>query len=148
MTSFTTKTLAAASGVNAETVRYYERIGLLPSPPRAANGYRRYGEDSVTRLGFIRRARELGFAIEDIRGLLDLAAHAEAPCREADALVQRQLATVQARIHDLQQLANALRALADCRSDAALHCRLLEALQDRDCCNPPHDRSLPAHAAS
>ncbi|WP_047396039.1 helix-turn-helix domain-containing protein [Chitinibacter sp. ZOR0017] len=140
MATLTTQQLAQASGVHAETIRYYERIGLLPAPPRAANGYRRYGADAVTRLGFIRRARELGFAIEDIRGLLDLAAHPDAPCRDADALVQRQLEAVAARIRDLQALHSALQTLAGCDSDAAGHCRLLETLENRTCpqCDAQH----------
>ncbi|MBE9608164.1 MerR family transcriptional regulator [Chitinilyticum piscinae] len=133
MRELSTKQLADASGVNGETIRYYERIGLLPEPPRTGNGYRRYGQDAVTRLGFIRRARELGFALDDIRSLLELAAHPDAPCRDADALVQRQLAAVEARIRDLQALQAALQSLAGCNSTAAAHCRLLEALDQRDC---------------
>ena len=79
--------LARESGVNLETIRFYERSGLLPPPQRSAAGYRHYQAGDVRRLRFIRRGRELGFSLEEIRSLLDLAAHPESPCASADQLM-------------------------------------------------------------
>jgi DNA-binding transcriptional MerR regulator len=123
--------LSAASGVNLETVRYYERIGLLPAPQRGANGYRHYTDAAARRLRFIRRGRELGFGIEAIRTLLQLADHPEQPCSEADQLTRTHLQDVEAKIADLQAMRQELIRLAGCDSDSAEHCRLIEAL-DRD----------------
>jgi len=120
--------LSAASGVHLETVRYYERIGLLPAPQRGANGYRRYTDAAARRLRFIRRGRELGFGIEAIRTLLQLADHPELPCNEADQLTVTHLQDVEAKIADLQAMRQELIRLAGCDSDSAGHCRLIEAL--------------------
>lgn len=127
--------LARHSGVNLETIRFYERSGLLPTPQRSPAGYRHYQEQDVRRLRFIRRGRELGFSLEEIRGLLELAAHPESPCDAADRMAREHLDSVEARIRDLQNLRAELGKLADCHSGHAEHCRLLEALDDRDCCN-------------
>jgi DNA-binding transcriptional MerR regulator len=120
--------LSRQSGVNVETIRYYERIGLLPVPPRAASGYRRYDGGAVARLRFIRRGRELGFGIEAIRTLLQLADHPELPCAAADQLAQAHLAEVDARIADLQAMRAVLTEITCCDSRSAAHCRLIEAL--------------------
>lgn len=106
----------------------------MPEPGRSASGYRLYGDDAGRRLAFIRRGRELGFTIEELRTLLQLSAHPESPCREADALVQAHLLQVDARIRDLQALRAELVKLSGCESAHAGHCRLLEALDNRDCC--------------
>lgn len=127
-------TLGQAAGVNLETIRYYEKIGLLPAPARAASGYRRYDEGAVKRLRFIRRGRELGFSIDEIRTLLQLADHPEQPCAQADALTRQHLAEVEAKIADLQAIQAALSRLAHCASATAEHCRLIEALDARQCC--------------
>ena len=128
--------LARESGVNLETVRFYERSGLLPAPPRSAAGYRHYQEGDVRRLRFIRRGRELGFSLEEIRSLLELAAHPESPCDTADRMTREHLDSIEARIRDLQNLRTELGKLAGCNSAHAEHCRLLEALDSRDCCLP------------
>ncbi|GLS05897.1 MerR family transcriptional regulator [Chitiniphilus shinanonensis] len=133
-TTFTIGALGKAAGVNLETVRYYERIGLLPAPPRSDGGYRRYDGTAVQRLRFIRRGRELGFGIDEIRTLLQLADHPQQPCDAADRLAQRHLAEVEAKIADLQAMRDVLARLADCHSRSAEHCRLLETLEQRDCC--------------
>lgn len=127
-------TLARESGVNLETVRFYERSGLLPEPQRSASGYRHYQEQDVRRLRFIRRGRELGFSLDEIRGLLDLSAHPERPCDAADGMVREHLDAIEARIRDLQNMRAELSKLADCHSGHAEHCRLLEALDSRECC--------------
>jgi len=132
--SYSIGRLSEVSGVNPETVRYYERIGLLPPPMRAANGYRRYNDAAARRLRFIRRGRELGFGIEDIRTLLQLADHPQQPCREADELTRAHLQDVEAKIADLQAMREELFRLAGCNSDSAEHCRLIEALDRDGCC--------------
>ena len=127
--------LARDSGVNLETIRFYERSGLLPAPQRSPSGYRHYQEQDVRRLRFIRRGRELGFSLEEIRSLLDLAAHPESPCASADQMVREHLDAIETRIRDLQNMRAELSSLAGCHSGHAEHCRLLEALDDRDCCH-------------
>ena len=127
--------LARDSGVNLETIRFYERSGLLPAPQRSPSGYRHYQEQDVRRLRFIRRGRELGFSLEEIRSLLDLAAHPESPCASADQMVREHLDAIETRIRDLQNMRAELSKLAGCHSGHAKHCRLLEALDDRDCCH-------------
>jgi MerR family mercuric resistance operon transcriptional regulator len=82
--------LAARTGCNIETIRYYERVGLLPPPPRSAGGHRLYGEDLVRRLNFVRRSRDLGLSIEEIRELLRLVDGATYTCGEVEQLARDQ----------------------------------------------------------
>ncbi|PHV10003.1 MerR family transcriptional regulator [Chitinimonas sp. BJB300] len=126
--------LGQVAGVNQETIRYYEKIGLLPSPGRSPSGYRHYDEKAAKQLRFIRRGRELGFSIEEIRTLLQLAAHPEQPCGEADSLTRQHLAEVEAKIADLMAIRDALSKLSHCPSQTTEHCRLIEALDQRHCC--------------
>jgi Hg(II)-responsive transcriptional regulator len=132
---FTIGEMGRESGVNPETIRYYERTGLLAAPPRSASGYRRYDDTAVKRLRFIRRGRELGFGIEEIKTLLQLADHPEHPCREADSLARAHLVEVEARIADLIAMRDVLAKLVECQSHTAEHCRLIETLDQRECCN-------------
>lgn len=127
--------LSQQSGVKVETIRYYERNGLLAAPQRTPNGYRYYGTEAVKRLHFIRRGRGLGFGLEEIRSLLQLADQPQQPCHEADQLVQAHLTAVDDKIRDLQAIRSVLEQLANCQSQTAEHCRLLEALEERTCCN-------------
>ena len=129
--------LSRESGVHLETIRYYERIGLLPAPPRSASGYRHYDDAAARRLRFIRRGRELGFGIEEIKTLLQLADHRDQPCREADRLAQAHLVEVEAKIADLMAMRDVLTQLARCQSPTAEHCRLIETLEQRRCCIVP-----------
>jgi MerR family transcriptional regulator, mercuric resistance operon regulatory protein len=108
MQSFTIGRLAATTGVNVETVRYYERIGLMPPPARTANGHRVYEQPHVRRLAFIRRARELGFSIEQIRALLALAEPSRASCAEVREIAQTHLDEVRAKLSDLARLEDIL----------------------------------------
>ncbi|UVE16944.1 MerR family DNA-binding protein [Pseudomonas sp. LS44] len=130
----TISVLSRASGVNLETIRFYERSGLLPEPLRSASGYRHYQDADVRRLRFIRRGRELGFSLNEIQTLLSLADHPQSPCDEADQLVQQHLTAIEARIRDLRAMQAELRKVSACRSEHAEHCRLLEALDNRTCC--------------
>lgn len=96
--------LAKAARVDVETIRYYERIGLLPAPARAHNGYRSYAQAHLERLGFIRHCRALDIPLADIARLLEFVQDPSAECREIDQLIDTQLARVRARLASLQAL--------------------------------------------
>lgn len=129
MRTFTIAALAKASGVHLETVRYYERVGLMPEPKRAANGYRNYGREHVKRLSFIRRAREIGFSIGAIRDLLALAEPGRAACAEVLTLTAAHLAEVRAKIADLRKLEAILAdAVESCSTERAPVCPVLDLL--------------------
>ena len=121
--------LARAADTKTETVRYYERIGLLSRPPRTAGNYRDYSSAHVSRLSFIRRARDLGFSIEQIRALLDLADRKEQSCEAVDVIARAHLAEVKRKLADLAALRRELDALiGQCRHGTIAECRILEAL--------------------
>jgi DNA-binding transcriptional MerR regulator len=120
--------LSQLSGVNVETIRYYEKVELLPTARRASNGYRLYDTGSLERLSFIRRGRELGFTIDEIRELITLAHHPERPCAEADRMTRAHLEDIEGKIRDLQRMKKALKQVAGCSSGTAEHCELLRAL--------------------
>lgn len=121
--------LAAATGVNLETIRYYERIGLMPVPSRTPGGHRAYEDAHIRRLAFIRRARELGFGIDDIRALLALAEPAGGSCAEVREIAQAHLDNVRAKLADLGRLECVLaETVARCSGDPAPSCPVLEAL--------------------
>ena len=124
--------LAAAAGCKAETIRFYEKIGLLPAPRRTASNYRTYAPEQVARLRFIRRARDLGFSVEEVRALLELADERERECSEVDALAQKHLIEVERKIADLQSLAGELRdIIGQCRGGTIAECRIIDALAPR-----------------
>lgn len=132
--------LSRATGTNIETIRYYERIGLLPEPARTADNYRSYGEAHRTRLAFVRHSRELGFTIEEVRSLLDLADHPERECSEANLIATRHLAQVEEKIGQLVTLRDELsRIIGRCRGGLAADCRVIEALGDHTLCNGDHE---------
>jgi Cu(I)-responsive transcriptional regulator len=121
--------LARAADTKAETIRYYERIGLLPEPPRTAGNYRDYSAAHVSRLTFTRRARDLGFTIEQIRALLDLADQKEQSCDAVDAIACEHLADVKRKLADLSALRRELESMiGQCRHGTIAECRILEAL--------------------
>lgn len=120
--------LSKSTGVNVETIRYYERIGLLAPARRTGAGYRSFGEADAARLRFIKRGRELGFSIDEVRTLVELADHPGAPCADVDRLVARHLEEVRQRIADLQALAAELERLAGCHEASVRRCRIIEAL--------------------
>lgn len=129
MQTLTIGRLAAAAGVNLETVRYYERIKLMPLPARTASGHRAYEEAHIRRLAFIRRARELGFSIEDIRALLALAEPARASCAEVREIAWTHLGEVRAKLADLAKLEHILaETIARCSGGAAPSCPVLDML--------------------
>ncbi len=125
--------LSEGTGVNIETIRYYERIGLLPPPPRSAGRHRLYGEPHQQRLVFIRRARELGFSLEDVRTLLGLGCGHDMTCGEVRALTQHHIAAIRDKIRDLKRLERILSDLAArCRADEVPECPILESLATAD----------------
>ncbi|MFK4046216.1 helix-turn-helix domain-containing protein [Roseomonas mucosa] len=121
--------LAKATGTKVETIRWYERVGLLAAPARTAGNYRTYGEPHLGRLSFIRRARDLGFSLEQIRTLLDLAEDRERSCDAVDAIAREHLGEVDRKIADLQALRRELDSLSgQCRHGRVAECRIIEAL--------------------
>jgi MerR family mercuric resistance operon transcriptional regulator len=121
--------LAERTGCNLETIRYYEKIGMMRDPPRTASGYRVYDESDVRRLRFILRARELGFAIEEIRGLLELVDGGTQTCAEVKERTQRHLADVRAKIADLRRIERVLATTASlCSGEDVPECPVLDAL--------------------
>lgn len=131
--------LARRAGANSETIRYYERIGLLPRPFRTDSNYRDYSGRDVERLSFIRHARGLGFDLSDIRSLIDLAEHPERDCGEADAIASRHLGAVEAKIEQLERLRGELaRMISQCRGGSVASCRIIQVLTDHDLCGAEH----------
>ncbi len=121
--------LASATATKVETVRYYEKIGLLAPPERTSANYRAYGSEHLARLSFIRRARDLGFTLHRVRDLLALADRREQSCATVDALATAHLAEVERKIADLQALQLELgNLLAQCRRGVIANCRIIEAL--------------------
>lgn len=120
--------LSRRTGCNIETIRYYERIGLMPAPPRRGR-YRSYGPEDVDRLGFARRARELGFTLDDVRALFSLAASGQASCAEARDLAASHLKDVRARISDLRRMERVLaETVRACEAGDDRGCPLIAAL--------------------
>jgi Cu(I)-responsive transcriptional regulator len=122
--------LAKATDVKVVTIRYYEQAGLLPVPPRTAGNYRTYKPEHLRRLQFIRRLRDLGFTLEQVRDLLRLASDRNEACDEVDRITHEHLADVEAKIRDLQKLASELRRLSRCCKGGGqiADCRIIEAL--------------------
>lgn len=132
--------LSRATGCNAQTIRYYEKIGLMPSPQRTPGKQRRYQARHMTLLAFIRHARMLGFPLEAIRELLRLAAHPEQPCSTADSLARAQLRDVETRISRLEGLRRELKRMVDeCEGQRVEQCRILEVLSDHGQCLGEHE---------
>ncbi|MBM3600844.1 MAG: helix-turn-helix domain-containing protein [Alphaproteobacteria bacterium] len=121
--------LSKAAHVGAETVRYYERIGLMPRPARTAANYRLYSAEQLARLSFIRRSRELGFTLDRIKALLELAGDRARDCQAVDVIASDHLAEVERKIADLTALRRTLRDLiGQCRHGTIADCRIIEAL--------------------
>ncbi len=121
--------LAEETGVNLETVRYYERIGLMPQPDRTAGGHRSYSKAHASRLAFIRRARELGFGLGEIRALLALTEPGHRSCAEVQAIASAHLESVRAKLADLARLEHILAdTVAKCSGDPSPPCPVLDML--------------------
>lgn len=131
--SLTIGALGKATGTKVETIRYYERIGLLPMPARSAANYRSYTDEHRKRLTFIRRSRVLGFTTEQVRALLRLADHQEQSCAEVDRIAADHVQAIEQKIAALAALGDELRALiAQCRRGTISECRIFEAFAPAD----------------
>lgn len=126
--------LAKRASVNVETVRYYERRGLVKQPPRAASGYRQYGEETVDRIRFIKRAQELGFSLVEIAELLELRIRSAASCGAVERKAQTKIALVEQKIRELTRMRAALEQLAEAchANEPTVDCPILEALEDEE----------------
>jgi MerR family mercuric resistance operon transcriptional regulator len=129
MQGMTRGQLARRTGRNLETIRYYEKIGLLPDPPRSGGGYRQYEASHERRLRFIMRARELGFGIAEIRGLLKLVDRHAYTCVEVRDMTLNHLAAVRLKIADLKRLERTLATtVAACAGRKVPECPVIDAL--------------------
>ena len=121
--------LANKTGVNAETIRYYEKAGVMPDPPRTTGGHRLYDESLVRRLFFIRRCRELGFTLDEIRELLKLVDGDEYTCADVLQNTKAQIAKVRGKIRDLRKMESTLKTISSqCSGKDVPECPIIEAL--------------------
>ncbi len=126
---FSIGALSERSGVNIETIRYYERIGVMPAPARSAGGYRIYGAEHAKRLQFVRRGRELGFSLDELRNLLRLVDGHAFTCAEVNALTVEHLRDIRQKIADLRRLERAMSEMAaQCKGDQVPECPIIDAL--------------------
>jgi MerR family transcriptional regulator, mercuric resistance operon regulatory protein len=122
--------LSRRTGVNAETIRYYEKVNLLPIPRRTAGGRRIYGPVETRILAFIRRARELGFTQDEVRALLDLGGPGKASCAEVRTIAAQHLEEVRAKIADLRKLEQLLaKTIAKCSGRKVPDCPVIDILE-------------------
>jgi len=130
-TRMTIGALSRQTGVHIETIRYYERDGVLPKPPRTDGGHRIYDESHVRRLRFIRHARELGFTLAEVRNLLRLVDGRAYSCAEVKALTLAHSRAIRRKIADLERLDQKLQELADqCPDEDTLYCPIVDTLFD------------------
>jgi Cu(I)-responsive transcriptional regulator len=121
--------LAKATNTKVETIRYYERAGLLPAPARTSGNYRSYSSEQLSRLSFIRRARDLGFSLSQVRELLGLSDQRCRSCDAVDAIAREHLAEVDRKIADLTALRRELDSvIRQCGHGSIAECRIIEAL--------------------
>ncbi len=131
MPAFTTGTLAKQGGVNLESIRYYERRGLLPKPPRTGLGYRMYSDDALRRIRFIKRAQAIGFTLREIRELLGLHVKADGTCDDVRRKAEAKVAEIDQKRRHLAAMRKALvRLVSSCeRSGPASECSFLANLE-------------------
>ncbi len=135
---------AASSGCHLETIRYYERVGLMPKPRRTASGYRAYRDEEVDRLRFITRSRDLGFSLDEIRSLLRLEHDRSLSCDEIDAIARNHLADIRGKVRELNRIARELdRTIGACSGGARGQCSILATLR----APPPASRSKTVHVS-
>ena len=129
---YTIGQLATAAEMATATIRYYEKIGLLASPSRSESNYRQYGSDDLARLTFVRRARDIGFTIDQVRSLLSFSDQRDGDCCTVTALTEEHLAAVEQKISDLIILKDRLGSLLmSCRGGLVEDCRIIDALTPR-----------------
>ena len=131
MYTMTIGQVAKCAGVGVETVRFYERKGLLEEPARRQSGYRQYAQDAIRRIQFIKRAKDLGFSLGEISELLCLRVDPDTSCREVKVRAEAKLADIEKKLCDLQRMQTALRQLASaCSGEGPTsHCPILDALE-------------------
>lgn len=128
---FTRGELSRRTGVNAETIRYFERIGMLPAPPRTEGGHRIYDERHVRTLGFVRSARSLGFAPEEVRTILDFGGPGKASCAEVRDIAERHLEQVRAKIADLAEIERLLTVTVErCSGRSVPECAVIDMIEN------------------
>ncbi|MDH6234374.1 DNA-binding transcriptional MerR regulator [Mesorhizobium soli] len=131
--------LSRQTGVKIPTIRYYEQMGLMDAAERSEGNQRRYTREEKDRLSFIRHARDLGLTIEAIRKLIDLSAHPERPCADADHIASEQLQAVRAKIEKLKRLESELERIAThCHGDQVKDCYVIRALANHELCEHEH----------
>ena len=124
--------MSRRTGVNIETIRYYERIGVMPKPLRTEGGHRAYDADQLKRLAFIKRCRELGFSLGEIRALLDIVETGTNTCAEVHQMTMEHLANVRKKIRDLRGMEHALKEMAaECGRGDIPECPIVDKLQER-----------------
>lgn len=124
-------TVAERTGLGVETIRYYEKVGVIRAPMRGRNGYRIYSIEHIERLGFIKRCRELGFSLEQTSSLLGLADFDERTCRDVSAIAETRLNEVRTKIVSLQRIEAALESFVEsCPRDASSDCPIISALSN------------------
>ncbi|MBL6612441.1 MAG: helix-turn-helix domain-containing protein [Alphaproteobacteria bacterium] len=127
--TFTIGELSSYGSVKITTIRHYERIGLMPEPPRTLGGRRLYDARHIGRLNFIRHARELGFTVEEVRALLRLTDAPELPCKSVDTIARQRLRAVDDKMVGLKRLrAELSRMIAQCEGGRVAQCRIIETL--------------------
>lgn len=132
--TLTIGTVARRAGVRVDTVRFYERTGLLPKPERTDSGYRKYDEETVRVLLFVRRAQELGFTLREVQSLLALSGRPDAPCSEIREKAAEKVADIEHRVKDLLAMRDALTLLVDAcpGTDRSTWCPILDALRHQE----------------
>lgn len=123
--------LSQQTHIPLDTIRYYEKIGLIPSPQRDANGYRNFSPQAVEQLLFIKNCRSLGFSLTDIRQLQQLCQTPNAQCHNADQLLAQHLQKIEQKILQLQQIQAQLKHFSRCQGEKVADCHLLQGLQQR-----------------
>jgi MerR family transcriptional regulator, mercuric resistance operon regulatory protein len=127
--AFTIGHLSKKTGVNIETIRYYERIGVMLEPDRTANGYRQFSHDDLKRLSFVKKCRELGFSLEEVRTMLVMVDNDHLSCGEIHEMTTGHLAAVEQRIRRLRSLKGVLSKMADqCTQGDVPDCPVIDAL--------------------
>ena len=132
MKTMTIGQLAERAGISVETVRFYERKGLIADPPRSRSGYRQYASENLDRVRFIRRAKEVGFTLKEIEELLGLRTETRSQCRSGEEAATRAMERIDRQVQGLLSMRTALASLVDaCRSKTALgECPIIEALEE------------------